>query len=75
MNARASAIPPSALLPEGRTVFGLNPDWGVETLREFAETTGVGPGAAVSFVELPWDEGTWRTSPQQRTRSPSSTAC
>ncbi|WP_246836255.1 glycoside hydrolase family 26 protein [Nesterenkonia sp. NBAIMH1] len=57
MNTHASAIPPSSLLPEGRTVFGLNPDWGVETLGEFAETTGVGPGAAVSFVELPWDEG------------------
>lgn len=50
------AGPPSDLLGEGETFFGVNPDWGVETLTEFAEASGMEPAVAVSFVELPWDD-------------------
>lgn len=47
---------PTNVLPADRPVFGVNPDWGVETLAQFAETTGVTPASAVSFVEIPFDE-------------------
>lgn len=51
-----AAVPPRQMLPSDRPVFGVNPDWGVETLSQFAETTGVTPGTAVSFVEIPFDQ-------------------
>lgn len=50
------AVVPSEYFPAERTVFGVNPDWGAETVAEFAEVSGVSPGAAVSFVDLPWNE-------------------
>ncbi|MCH8565048.1 hypothetical protein LTH96_04770 [Nesterenkonia sp. LB17] len=38
---------PTQALPMDRLTIGLNPDWGVEALEQFATTTGVSPGAAV----------------------------
>lgn len=47
---------PTQALPGDRPTIGLNPDWGVETLEQFATTTGVSPGAAVSFIHMPFSE-------------------
>ncbi|MFP3714500.1 glycoside hydrolase family 26 protein [Puerhibacterium sp. TATVAM-FAB25] len=47
------AIPPDAALPAGQVTFGVNPDWGSETLEQFTDATQLVPGAAVSFVGMP----------------------
>lgn len=53
-SAQCAVAPPDRALPADRTTFGVNPDWGVQTLQEFATTTGVEPGAAVQFIGLPF---------------------
>nr|WP_274617601.1 glycosyl hydrolase [Nesterenkonia sp. AY15] len=45
---------PTQALPMDRPTIGLNPDWGVKALEQFATTTGVSPGAAVSFIDMPF---------------------
>lgn len=47
------ALPPGLALPEDRLTLGVNPDWDVETLEQFATTTGVAPGVAGIFVQMP----------------------
>lgn len=46
---------PTQALPAERAVFGLNPDWAVESLQNFADITGVSPGAAVTFIDMPFN--------------------
>ena len=46
-------LPPGLALPAERVTLGVNPDWDTETLEQFAATTGVTPGVAGSFVQMP----------------------
>ena len=47
------ALPPGLALPADRLTLGVNPDWDAETLHQFAATTGMAPGVAGSFVQMP----------------------
>ena len=52
---RCEPVTPTQALPAERAVFGLNPDWAVESLQDFADITGVSPGAAVTFIDMPFN--------------------
>ncbi len=56
-SAAACTVAPAAdLIPESGALFGVNLDWGVETLQEFSERLGMNPAVAVSFTHLPMTE-------------------
>jgi hypothetical protein len=42
-------------VPAEGALFGVNPDWGRQTLAEYAELLGRDPGVAVSFADVPLD--------------------
>ncbi len=42
--------------PEGRTWFGVNPDWANQTAAEVADGLGVMPAVWVQFVRFPLDD-------------------
>ncbi|MDJ0335343.1 glycosyl hydrolase [Salinibacterium sp. G-O1] len=53
----ARAILPAAdIIPESGALFGVNLDWGVESLQEFSDRLGLEPAVAVSFTHLPMSE-------------------
>ena len=45
-------------IPDSGVVFGVNLDWGTESLSQFADKLGKRPGVAVSFADFPMDETT-----------------
>ncbi|WP_136519929.1 glycoside hydrolase family 26 protein [Cellulomonas telluris] len=47
---------PSQAIPDDGVTLGVNPDWGQEMLTEFTDATGLRPGAAVSFTDVPLDD-------------------
>jgi hypothetical protein len=53
--AACAALLPSEALRPGAVAFGVNPDWGSETLAQFTEATQLQPAAAVSFTAVPLD--------------------
>ena len=61
-SARASTpaspgTPPVMVPPDGRTWFGVNPDWAEQTAEEVGESLGVMPAVWVQFVRFPLDDG------------------
>jgi hypothetical protein len=42
-------------VPAEGALFGVNPDWGQQTLAEYADLLGRDPGVAVSFADVPLD--------------------
>jgi hypothetical protein len=48
-----AALPPSEAFPAEGVAFGVNPDWGSETLEQFTVATQLQPAAAVSFTAVP----------------------
>ncbi|MFS4505224.1 glycoside hydrolase family 26 protein [Clavibacter sp. Sh2141] len=42
-------------VPADGALFGVNPDWGQQTLAEYADLLGRDPGVAVSFADVPMD--------------------
>jgi hypothetical protein len=43
-------------VPAEGALFGVNPDWGQQTLAEYADLLGRDPAVAVSFADVPMDE-------------------
>lgn len=43
-------------VPAEGALFGVNPDWGRQTLAEYADLLGRDPAVAVSFADVPLDE-------------------
>jgi hypothetical protein len=43
-------------VPADGALFGVNPDWGRQTLAEYADLLGRDPDVAVSFADVPMDE-------------------
>lgn len=60
-DAVPSAVPaseaPSLVPPAGRTWFGMNLDWGTDTVDATTERLGVTPAVWVQFVRLPLGDG------------------
>ncbi|RWZ52412.1 hypothetical protein ELQ90_00130 [Labedella phragmitis] len=58
--AACSSTPPcdpavtSAPVPQEGVLFGVNLDWGRETLAEYADASGSAPAVAVSFSDFPF---------------------
>jgi hypothetical protein len=56
--AVACVVRPAAeIVPETGTVFGVNLDWGAQSLKEYADDLGRRPGVAVAFADVPLTGG------------------
>ncbi|WP_082485485.1 glycoside hydrolase family 26 protein [Rathayibacter sp. Leaf296] len=49
--------PAAEILPTEGTLFGVNLDWGAETLKEYSAALGERPSVAVAFADLPLTAG------------------
>ena len=54
--AAPEVIPPEVIPPEGRAWFGMNLDWGSETIGQVSDRLGVTPAVWVQFVRFPLTE-------------------
>jgi hypothetical protein len=49
----------SSVVSKGDVLFGVNLDWGSETLAQYAQDLGHSPAVAAQFTSLPYDDVAW----------------